>query len=82
MTADIDEIHRRLTLAVKERCDYLKSTVDNYLASELKNLKELHANLELEVTNIQVRRRHTVERILLTYLRILLTYRYLINHGL
>ena len=60
MTADIDEIHRRLTLAVKERCDYLKSTVDNYLASELKNLKELHANLELEVTNIQVRRRHSL----------------------
>ena len=53
MTADIDEIHRRLTLAVKERCDYLKSSVDQYLATELKNLKDLHANLDLELTNIQ-----------------------------
>ena len=53
MNADIDEIHRRLTLAVKERCEYLKSTVDNYLTSELKNLKELHSNLDLELTNIQ-----------------------------
>ena len=53
VNADIDEIHRRLTLAVKERCEYLKSTVDNYLTSELKNLKELHSNLDLELTNIQ-----------------------------
>ena len=38
---------------MKERCDYLKSTVDNYLTSELKNLKDMHANLDLELTNIQ-----------------------------
>ena len=31
VTADIDEIHRRLTLAVKERCEYLKSSVDGYV---------------------------------------------------
>jgi len=53
VTTDIDEIHRRLTLAVKERCEYLKSSVDSYLASELKNLKELRSNLDLELTNIQ-----------------------------
>lgn len=53
VTADIDEIHRRLSLAVQERCDYLKSTVDQYLSSELKNLKELRSHLDLEVTNIQ-----------------------------
>ena len=53
ITADIDEIHRRLSLAVQERCDYLKSTVDQYLSSELKNLKELRSHLDLELTNIQ-----------------------------
>ena len=53
VTSDIDEIHRRLTLAVKERCDYLKTSVDQYLTTELKNLKELHANLDLELSNIQ-----------------------------
>jgi len=53
VTADIDEIHRRLTLAVKERCDYLKTSVDQYLSSELKSLKELRASLDLELTNIQ-----------------------------
>ena len=53
VNADIDEIHRRLTLAVKERCEYLKSSVDQYLTSELKNLKELRSNLDLELTNIQ-----------------------------
>jgi len=53
VNTDIDEIHRKLTLAVQERCDYLKSSVDSYLATELKNLKELRANLDLELTNIQ-----------------------------
>merc|ERR1711936_1195818 len=50
---EIDEINRRLTLALKERTDYLKSSVDKYVLTEMKSLKELKDNLDLEVTNIQ-----------------------------
>ena len=49
---EIDEIHRRLTLALKERTDYLKSSVDKYVITEMKSLKELKDNLDLEITNI------------------------------
>merc|ERR1719145_473449 len=50
---EIDEIHRRLTLALKERTDYLKSSVEKYVDNEMKSLKDLKDNLDLEVTNIQ-----------------------------
>merc|ERR1712212_470751 len=50
---EIDEIQRRLTLALKERTDYLKSSVDKYVLTEMKSLKELKDNLDLEVTNLQ-----------------------------
>ena len=50
---EIDEIQRRLTLALKERTDYLKTSVDKYVTSEMRNLKELKDNLDLEVTNIR-----------------------------
>ena len=50
---EIDEVHRRLTNALKERTDYLKSSVDKYVLSEMKSLKELKDNLDLEITNIQ-----------------------------
>merc|ERR1711910_132787 len=53
VVTEIDEIHRRLTLALKERTDYLKSSVDKYVLTEMKSLKELKDNLDLEVTNIQ-----------------------------
>merc|ERR1712121_207401 len=52
VVTEIDEIHRRLTLALKERTDYLKSSVDKYVIQEMKSLKELKDNLDLEVTNI------------------------------
>lgn len=52
VVVEIDEIHRRLTLALKERTDYLKSSVDKYVLTEMKSLKELKDNLDLEVTNI------------------------------
>merc|ERR1712027_91519 len=45
-------IHRRLTMALKERTDYLKSSVDKYVITEMKSLKELKDNLDLEITNI------------------------------
>merc|ERR1719339_446265 len=49
---EIDEIHRRLTMALKERTDYLKSSVDKYVMTEMKSLKDLKDNLDLEVTNV------------------------------
>merc|ERR1712095_190337 len=38
---EIDEINRRLTLALKERTDYLKSAVEKYVSNEMKSLKDL-----------------------------------------
>ena len=54
MIAEIEEIHRRLSLALQERTDYLKNSVSKYLTTEMKNLKELKSNLDLELANIQV----------------------------
>merc|ERR1712080_277814 len=48
VVVEIDEIHRRLTLALKERTDYLKTSVEKYVGSQMKNLKELKDNLDLE----------------------------------
>jgi len=53
VVTEIDEIQRRLSNALKERTDYLKSSVDKYVVAEMNNMKELKDNLELEVTNIQ-----------------------------
>lgn len=50
---EIEEVHRRLSNSLKERTDYLKSSVDKYVLAEMKSLKELKDNLDLEVTNIQ-----------------------------
>merc|ERR1712223_2034438 len=52
VVTEIDEINRRLTLALKERTDYLKSSVEKYVTNEMKSLKELKDNLDLEITNI------------------------------
>ena len=53
VVTEIDEIHRRLSNALKERTDYLKGSVDKYLGTEMKSLKELKDNLDLELTNLQ-----------------------------
>lgn len=50
---EIDEIHRRLTNAISERTNHLKTSVERYLVAEMKGLKELKSNLDLELTNIQ-----------------------------
>lgn len=52
VSEEIDEIYRRLTKAVKDRTDYLRTEMDKYLMSEMKNLGTLKENLELEVANI------------------------------
>jgi len=49
---EIDEINRRLTMALKERTDYLKTSVEKYVSTEMKSLKDLKDNLDLEITNI------------------------------
>jgi hypothetical protein len=38
---------------LQERTDYLKNTVNKYLNCEMKTLKELKNNLDLELANIQ-----------------------------
>ena len=43
-------------MALQERTDYLKNSVGKYLTTEMKNLKELKNNLDLELANIQVRK--------------------------
>merc|ERR1711915_726466 len=40
------------TLALKERTDYLKTSVEKYVSTEMKSLKDLKDNLDLEITNI------------------------------
>ena len=50
---EIEEIHRRLTLALKERTDHLRTNVEKYLVNEMRVLKELKNHLDLELTNIQ-----------------------------
>ena len=47
-------MHTRLTNVLKERTEFLKSSVDKYLIVESKTLKELKENLELELANIKV----------------------------
>lgn len=41
-------------MALKERTEFLKNNVDKYQVTEMKNLKELRNNLDLELQNIQV----------------------------
>ncbi|XP_053609187.1 RING finger protein nhl-1 isoform X2 [Plodia interpunctella] len=53
VAGEIDEIHKRLLKALKDRTDFLRNEVDRYLATELRNLTHLKDNLELELSNIQ-----------------------------
>jgi tripartite motif-containing protein 71 len=52
VSEEIDEVYRRLTKALKDRTDHLRSEMDKYLTSEMKNLTNLKENLELEISNI------------------------------
>ena len=47
-------MHTRLTNVLKERTEFLKSSVDKYLIVESKTLKDLKENLEMELANIKV----------------------------
>lgn len=50
---EIDEMNKRLAKALRDRTDNLKGEVDRYLTTEMKNLRTLKENLELEISNIQ-----------------------------
>ena len=50
---DIEEMHQRLANILKERTEFLKSSVEKYLIVESKTLKDTKENLELELANIK-----------------------------
>lgn len=53
VSEEVEEIYRRLSKALKDRTEYLRTEVDRYLSTELRNLTTLKDNLDLEVSNIQ-----------------------------
>lgn len=53
VSEEVDEIYRRLSKALKDRNDHLRSEIDRYLGTEFRNLTHLKENLEQEITNIQ-----------------------------
>lgn len=46
-------MYRRMNKALKDRAEHLRSEIDRYLGTELRNLNALKENLDLEVGNIQ-----------------------------
>lgn len=53
VSEEVDEVYRRMNKALKDRADHLRTEIDRYLATELRNLNVLKDNLDLEVGNIQ-----------------------------
>lgn len=53
MSEEVDEVYRRMNKALKDRAEHLRSEIDRYLSTELRNLNALKENLDLEVGNIQ-----------------------------
>ncbi|XP_059613712.1 RING finger protein nhl-1 isoform X2 [Phlebotomus argentipes] len=53
VSEEVDEIYRRLNKALKDRSDHLRTEIDRYLGTELRNLTNLRENLDLEIGNIQ-----------------------------
>lgn len=53
VSEEVEEIYRRISKALKDRTENLRTEVDRYLSSELRNLTSLKDNLDLEISNIQ-----------------------------
>uniref|UniRef100_A0A1L8DSH5 Putative ring finger protein nhl-1 isoform x2 n=1 Tax=Nyssomyia neivai TaxID=330878 RepID=A0A1L8DSH5_9DIPT len=53
VSEEVDEIYRRLNKALKDRSDHLRTEIDRYLSTELRNLTNLKDNLDMEIGNIQ-----------------------------
>ncbi|KAK3857624.1 hypothetical protein Pcinc_036135 [Petrolisthes cinctipes] len=49
---EIESICKRLQKSVRDRCDFLKTEVENYYTNEVKNLTTLKESLDQEVSNI------------------------------
>lgn len=52
VSEEVDELYRRLSKALKDRSDHLRTEIDRYLGTEYRNLTHLKENLEQEITNI------------------------------
>lgn len=53
VSEEVEEIYRRLAKALKDRTEFLRTEVDRYLGTELRNLTALKENLDMEISNIQ-----------------------------
>lgn len=53
VSEEVEEIYRRLSKALKDRTDFLRTEIDRYLTTELRNLTTLKENLDVEIANIQ-----------------------------
>ncbi|XP_037049181.1 RING finger protein nhl-1 isoform X3 [Bradysia coprophila] len=53
VSEEVDEVYRRMSKALKDRAEHLRSEIERYLSTELRNLTALKDNLDLEVANIQ-----------------------------
>lgn len=52
VSEEVDELYRRLSKALKDRSDHLRTEIDRYLGTEFRNLTHLKENLEQEIVNI------------------------------
>lgn len=53
VSEEVDEVYRRMSKALKDRAEHLRTEIERYLSTELRNLTALKDNLDLEVSNIQ-----------------------------
>lgn len=53
VSEEVEEIYRRLAKALKDRTEFLRTEIDRYLGTELRNLTALKENLDMEISNIQ-----------------------------
>uniref|UniRef100_A0A1B6E225 RING-type domain-containing protein n=1 Tax=Clastoptera arizonana TaxID=38151 RepID=A0A1B6E225_9HEMI len=52
VSEEVDEIYRRLTKALKDRTEFLRTEIERYSGTEMRNLTTLKDNLEMEISNI------------------------------
>lgn len=52
VSEEVEEICRRMSKALKDRTEFLRTEIDRYLTSELRNLTTLKDNLDQEISNI------------------------------
>lgn len=53
VSEEVEEVYQRMSKALKDRAEQLRSDIDRYLSTEVRNLTALKSNLDLEVGNIQ-----------------------------